>query len=82
MEAYNYPLIMRRMYNESGGTEGAFIVATNASWGIDFGQPEDAPLWCNMYDLLGSEGILNCGATANNDVDIDVVGDLTNCLSK
>jgi subtilisin family serine protease len=82
MEAYNYPLIMRRMYNESGGTEGAFIVVTNASWGIDFGQPEDAPLWCNMYDILGSEGILNCGATANNNVNIDVVGDLpTTCPS-
>ncbi len=82
MEAYNYPLVMRRMYNESGGTEGAFIVATNASWGIDFGQPEDAPLWCNMYDVLGEEGILNCGATANNNVDIDDVGDLpTACPS-
>ena len=83
MEAYNYPLVMRRMYNESGGTQGAFVVATNASWGIDFGQPDDAPLWCNMYDALGEEGILNCGATANNNVDIDVVGDLpTGCPSE
>jgi hypothetical protein len=35
-----------------------------------------------MYDTLGTAGILNCGATANNDVDIDEVGDLpTACPS-
>ena len=82
MEAYAYPLTMRQLYNESGGTEGAFVVATNASWGIDFGQPEDSPLWCAYYDTLGESGILNCGATANNNVDIDAVGDLpTACPS-
>lgn len=82
MEAYAYPLKMRQMYNESGGAEGAFVVATNASWGIDFGQPDDAPLWCAYYDTLGEHGILNCGATANNNVNIDEVGDLpTACPS-
>lgn len=82
MEAYNYPLVMRRKYNQTGGTEGAFVVATNASWGIDGGQPADAPLWCNVYDELGAEGVLNCGATANVNWDIDVVGDLpTACPS-
>ncbi len=83
MEAYTYPLIMRRKYNESGGAEGAFVVATNASWGIDGGQPSEAPLWCNIYDDLGAEGVLNCGATANVDWDIDAVGDLpTACPSE
>ena len=82
VEAYTYPLIMRRRYNTSNGAEGAFVVATNASWGIDGGQPEDAPLWCAMYDTLGMAGILSCGATANNNVDVDVVGDLpTACAS-
>lgn len=82
MEAYTYPLIMRRLYNQTNGADGAFIVATNASWGIDGGQPSEAPLWCNMYDALGEEGVLNCGATANIDWDIDVVGDLpTACPS-
>ncbi len=82
VEAYTYPLIMRRRYNASNGAEGAFVVATNASWGIDGGQPEDSPLWCAMYDTLGTAGILNCGATANNNVDVDVVGDLpTACAS-
>ena len=82
MQAYTYPLIMRRLYNQSNGAEGAFVVATNASWGIDGGQPSEAPLWCNIYDELGAEGVLNCGATANIDWDIDVVGDLpTACPS-
>ncbi len=33
VEAYTYPLVMRRLYNASNGTEGAFVVATSASWG-------------------------------------------------
>ncbi len=80
--AYTYPLKMRRMYNLSGGTQGAYVVATNSSWGTDNGQPSQAPLWCAMYDTLGVAGILSCGSTANNNVNIDVVGDLpTACPS-
>ncbi len=80
--AYTYPLRMRRLYNSSGGTRGAFVVATSASWGIDGGQPANSPLWCAMFDTLGTAGILNCGATANNAVNVDVVGDLpTACPS-
>jgi hypothetical protein len=74
--AYTYPLVMRRLYNETGGERGALVVATNSSWGTDNGQPSNAPLWCAMYDSLGYYGILSCGATANNNVNIDVVGDL------
>jgi hypothetical protein len=76
INAYTYPLVMRQMYNNSDGSEGAFVVATNASWGIDNGDPASAPLWCAFYDTLGLYGILNFGATANNNVNIDVVGDL------
>lgn len=83
LAAYDYPLTMRQMYNNSNGTEGAFVVVTNASWGINGGDPADAPLWCNMYDTLGYYGILSCGATANNNVNIDQVGDLpTACPSE
>ncbi|MDA0940635.1 MAG: MopE-related protein, partial [Bacteroidetes bacterium] len=40
------------------------------------------PVWCAYYDDLGAVGILNCGATANNNVNIDVVGDMpTGCGS-
>jgi hypothetical protein len=83
VEAYTYPWIMRRDYNEQGGGKGAFVVSTNASWGINNGQPSDSPLWCAVYDSLGAVGILSCGATANNNVNVDVVGDLpTACDSE
>lgn len=82
LASHSYPLTMRRLYNNTNGEKGAFVVATNASWGINGGQPADAPIWCAMYDSLGAEGVLNCGATANNDVNVDEVGDLpTACPS-
>jgi hypothetical protein len=79
--AYTYPLTMRQLYTSSGGTEGAFVVATNASWGIDNANPSGYPLWCNFYNTLGQAGILNCGATANNNVNIDAVGDMPTACS-
>jgi len=80
--AYDYAMNMRMLYNETGGAQGAFVVATNASWGIDNGDASSIPLWCGFYDTLGENGILNCGATANNNVNIDVVGDIpTACAS-
>ena len=83
LAAYAYPYAFRKKYNETGGQEGAFVVSTNASWGIDFGQPEEAPLWCSFYDSLGMVGILSCGATINGNQDVDVVGDLpTGCGSE
>lgn len=82
VESYTYPWVMRRMYNDSGGNAGAFVVATNSSWGIDNADHTDFPIWCAMYDSLGSDGILSCGATANNNVNIDVVDDMpTGCES-
>jgi hypothetical protein len=79
---YGYPLEMRKLYNETNGEQGAFVVATNASWGIDEGQPDDAPIWCALYDSLGAAGIINCGATANENFNVDEVGDLpTTCPS-
>ena len=82
VEAYGYPLDMRNLYEATAGAQGAFVVATNASWGIDGGNPDDSPIWCGLYQTLGEAGILSCGATANNNVDIDAVGDLpTACAS-
>ena len=83
LQCYSYVFKMRKLYNESNGQKGAFIVASNSSWGIDRGQPESAPLWCAMYDSLGKVGVLNCGATTNNNFDVDVEGDLpTACASE
>ena len=83
IEAYSYALEARILYNTTNGAEGAFVVSTNASWGVDFGDPNDAPLWCALYDTLGENGILSCGATINGNFDVDVVGDLpTACPSE
>lgn len=76
VEAYDYVFSMRRLYDQSAGAKGAFIVATNSSFGVDYGLPENYPIWCAMYDSLGSLGILNAVATANLNVNVDVVGDI------
>lgn len=83
IEAYSYILEQRKLYNQTNGQKGAFVVACNSSWGIDFGDPADAPIWCAFYDTMGVYGILNCGATANINIDIDIEGDLpTGCSSE
>ncbi|NQX91792.1 MAG: S8 family serine peptidase, partial [Flavobacteriales bacterium] len=76
IQAYTYPLVQRQLYNSTGGTRGAFVVATNASWGIDQGDIEDVPIWSAFYDTLGTHGILNCGATTNSSFNVDQVGDI------
>lgn len=80
--AYSYVFDERKRYDESGGAKGAFIVATNASFGEDYANADDYPLWCGIYDSLGSLGILNSGATINASIDVDVRGDMpTTCES-
>jgi len=76
LSAYAYAYNLRKRYNESNGTKGAFIVATNSSFGTDFAKAEDHPIWCSMYDSLGSVGILNIVATANSNTNVDVLGDM------
>lgn len=76
VEAYSYVLEMRARYNETNGEEGAFIVSTNSSFGVDYGNPDDYPIWCSMYDEMGNVGILSCGAGPNLNVNVDVVGDV------
>ncbi len=80
--AYSYPLAMRKLYEQTNGQKGAYVVSTNASWGIDYGKAADAPLWCAMYDSLGKYGVLSAGATINSNVNVDIDGDLpTQCPS-
>ncbi len=83
IRAYTYALKNRMLYNQTNGAKGAFIVVTNASFGVDYGQPANFPLWCAMYDSLGKYGILSCGATANLNVNVDLQGDIpTACPSE
>jgi len=76
VEGYSYVLDMRTLYNETDGEEGAFVVSTNASFGVDQGDPDDYPLWGAIYDSLGQQGVLSAAATANASWNIDEVGDV------
>ena len=76
VEAYSYVFEMRSRYNETNGTEGALVVSTNSSFGVDYGDPDAFPIWCAMYDSMGSVGVLSAAATANRNVDVDDVGDV------
>ena len=82
--AYSYVLKMKKMYLSSKGEKGAFIVVTNYSGGISkaWGNEEPYKQWCAMYDLLGAEGVLSVGATDNEPVNVDVIGDMpSTCTS-
>jgi len=77
LRAYSYVLHQRKLYNQTNGKQGAFVVATNSSWGIDGKFPNQAPLWCAMYDSLGKYGVLNVSAVSNNPSNlVDTDGDL------
>ncbi len=82
IKAYSYFAEQRKLYNESNGTEGAFIIATNSSFGMEGLFEEDAPIFCNMFNIMGEQGILSVGAAENDQGNADVFGDLpANCSS-
>ena len=81
VEAYSYVLEMRATYNATSGASGAYVVSTNSSFGVNYGDPANYPIWCAMYDSLGAYGVLSAGATANLNIDIDVEGDIPTACS-
>ena len=82
IEGYGYALELRSTYNETNGDSGAFVVATNSSFGVDYANPANYPIWCAFYDSLGAAGVLSMGATSNSGINIDVTGDVpTTCPS-
>ncbi|NRB61899.1 MAG: S8 family serine peptidase, partial [Saprospiraceae bacterium] len=81
IEGYEYVLTQRRLYNETNGAEGAYVVATNSSWGYSGIKEEDYPIWCAIYDTLGQAGIINIAATENDNIDVDAKGDLPTACS-
>ena len=76
IKSYNYALTQRLRFNASNGEEGALVVATNFSSGIDEAFAIDFPIWCSVYDELGQAGVLNVTAAPNNGQDVDQVGDM------
>ncbi len=84
LEAYGYALDQRVAYDSSNGQMGAFVVATNSSFGVNYGDCTDNnfSLWNDMYDAMGTVGILSAAATMNINADVDVSGDVpTGCDS-
>lgn len=82
IEAYEYVLHQRTLYNQTQGSEGALVVVTNASFGINGVFCEEVPIWAGQYDLLGAQGVLTACATANNGNDVETFGDMpTTCPS-
>ncbi len=81
--AFDYILEMRKLYNETNGQQGAFIVVTNGSFGLDKQHCSEQPAWGSMYDPMGEVGILSVAATANENWDVEEVGDIpTSCTSE
>ena len=82
IEAFEYIINQRKKYNESNGTEGAYVVAVNNSWGREGFFEEDFPILCSMFDDLGEVGILSVGSTENDQANTDVFGDIpSDCSS-
>jgi hypothetical protein len=79
--SYDYVYTMRKLYNETNGQVGHYIVATNSSFGVDAGNPEEYPLWSAIYDSMGMVGILNVASTANRYWDVDIKGDIPTAMT-
>lgn len=81
--AYEYIIEQRRRWQNSGGNEGALVVATNASFGLEGQYCSVFPIWGQMYDRMGEVGILTAAGTANRSWDVDEWGDMpTSCPSE
>lgn len=72
--AYQYMTEMRRLYNQSDGAEGAFVVASNLSLGFSGGCPEQ-DLINTVFNEAGEQGVLHATATYNDNLNVDIVGD-------
>lgn len=82
IEAYGKLRNIRKLYNDSLGRYGAYIVANNYSGGIPGAFANANETWCSQYDNMGEVGILSIGATVNSDSDIDQDGDMpSTCTS-
>ncbi len=76
VKSYGYIYDQRLIYNRSQGDSGAYVVATNSSFGVNYGDPNSYPIWCGLYDDLGSVGILSAVAGPNLGINIDNEGDV------
>lgn len=81
VSALGYVLEQRQRYNQSLGKSGAFVVAVNTSLGVS-GFCDSRPAWRDLIESLGTAGVLSVAAPPNQDIDVDVEGDVpTSCNS-
>jgi hypothetical protein len=81
---YNFVIAQKTRWLASGGSNGADVVVTNSSFGVDYGNclSDSFPIWNDLYNEMGSLGILSSCATANINLNVDVSGDVpTGCSS-
>lgn len=76
IKAFQYCLVMKRLYKLTNKQKGAYIVAVNYSLGTEGMLPEERPLWCIMIDAFGRDGILMTSAVANNPQDVESYQDM------
>ncbi len=82
VEGYDYVLQQRKLYNQTWGERGSFVVATNFSAGISRVFGENFPIWCGMFDRLGEEGVVSVCSADNLSYNVDLEGDMpTTCQS-
>lgn len=83
IKAYDYLLTLKKRFLATGGEQGALVVAINSSFGIDYAKCDqnDYPVWNDMFDTLGENGILSIAATINDDVNVDEDGDVPTACS-
>ena len=68
--AYLYVLDKRLEYNESNGTEGFYIVATNQSFGGTY-NPNDFPISKHLLDVMGEAGIISIMSAGNDGLNLN-----------
>lgn len=76
LNSLQYVYSMRKTYNQTNGQKGAYIVVVNCSWGKDSLWVSDYPKWCSLYDSLGSVGVLCVHSVPNDNIDVDIYGDM------
>ena len=81
---YGYVLDLKEQWWASGGVQGANVVSTNSSFGVDYANCTSGtyPVWNDLYNAMGAQGILSACATANLNINVDTQGDVpTGCSS-
>lgn len=76
IRGFTYVYTQRKLYNESKGKKGAYVVAVNASWGISRLRSADFPIWCPLLDSLGQQGVLTVNAADREMINTEELGDL------